>query len=263
MCLLQVKTHKSIQNMKKALQIILVLFISTQAWAQVNPITKANEMYQKGEYEKAIQAYQFVLDTHIEAPEIYFNLGNSFYKSGEISSAILNYERALLLSPDDKDIQYNLDLARKHVLDKFEVLPEIFVKRWFTGIRNSFSANLWAYISIGLFFLALLFASFYLYSNKAGLKKIGFFLALIAFGISLLTYSFASKKTDEITLREYAIIFSPSVTIKGSPDKSGTELFLLHEGTKVKVIDSLGDWRNIQLSYGNEGWLKKEDIEMI
>lgn len=249
--------------MKKALQFILAIFFSTQLWAQVNPISKANEMYKKGEYEKAIQAYEFVLDTHLEAPEIYFNLGNAYYKTGEISSAILNFERALLFSPNDKDIQYNLDLARKHVLDKFEVLPEIFIKRWFSGIRNSFSADMWSYFSILFFLLALTFACFYLYSNKSGLKKLGFFLAFFAFAISIMTYSFASKKTDEINIRMHAIIVSPSVTIKGSPDKSGTELFLLHEGTKVKVIGELQDWRNILLSDGNEGWLKKEDIEMI
>lgn len=249
--------------MKKALQIIFALLLSTQVWAQTNPISKANGMYQNGEFEKAIQAYEFVLDTHLEAPEIYFNLGNSYYKTGQISSAILNYERALLLSPDDKDIQYNLDLARKHVLDKFEVLPEIFIKRWFSGIRNSFSANAWSYISIILFFLALLFGCLYLYSNKAILKKSGFFLAAFTIGLCILSYTFASKKTNEINVREHAIIFSPSVTIKGSPDKSGTDLFLLHEGTKVKVIEELGEWRNIQLSDGNEGWLKKEDIEMI
>ncbi|BAX78681.1 tetratricopeptide repeat protein [Labilibaculum antarcticum] len=249
--------------MKKALQFILAIFLSTQVWAQVNPISEANEMYKKGEYEKAIQAYEFVLDTHLEAPEIYFNLGNAYYKTGEISSAILNFERALLYSPDDKDIQYNLDLARKHVLDKFEVLPEIFIERWFSGFRNSFSADMWSYFSILFFLLTLTFACFYLYSNKSGLKKLGFFLAFFAFGISILTYSFASQKTDEINIRVHAIIVSPSVTIKGSPDKSGTELFLLHEGTKVKVIGELQEWRNIQLSDGNEGWLKKEDIEMI
>lgn len=249
--------------MKKALQFILAIFLSTQAWAQINPISEANEMYKKGEYEKAIQAYQFVLDTHMEAPEIYFNLGNAYYKTGKISPAILNFERALLLSPDDKDIQYNLNLARKHVLDKFEVLPELFIKRWFTGLINSFSADWWSYFSILFFFSALVFASFYLYSNKSTLKKFGFFLSFFAIAISIITYSFASKKTDEMTIREHAIIISPSVTIKGSPDKSGTELFLLHEGTKVKVKGKLQDWRNIQLSDGNEGWLKKENIEMI
>jgi tetratricopeptide (TPR) repeat protein len=249
--------------MKKTLYFILAMFLSTQIWAQTNPISEANEMYKKGEYEKAIQAYKFVLDTHIEAPEIYFNLANAYYKTGEISPAILNYERALLLSPDDKDIQYNLDLAHKHVLDKFEVLPELFIKRWFSGIRNSFSSEWWSYLSILFFVVTLILASFYLYSNRGKVKKASFFLALIAFSFSLLSYSFASKKADEISIRQHAIIMSPSVTIKGSPDESGTELFLLHEGAKVKVIGELQDWRNILLSDGNEGWLKKEDIEMI
>jgi hypothetical protein len=167
------------------------------------------------------------------------------------------------LAPEDKDIQYNLKLAQDHVLDKLEVLPELFVTSWFSGIRNTFSADMWSYLSIAMFLICLIFASFYLYSNKAGLKKFGFLIAIFCFAISMLLYSFASTKTKEITLREYAIIFSPSVTIKGSPDQSGTELFLLHEGTKVKVLEELGEWRNIQLSDGNEGWLKKEDIIMI
>jgi DNA uptake lipoprotein len=249
--------------MKKLLYILIALLFVSAAQAQDTPIREANDFYQKGEYEKAIKSYEFVLETHIESPEIYFNLANSYYKTGQIAPAILNYERAKLLAPQDKDVEYNLKMAQAHVLDKLEVLPELFIKRWFSGIRNAFSADLWSYLSIGLFFLCLVFACFYLYSNKVGLKKLGFFFAGISLLLSILSYSFASTRTDEITNREYAIIFSPSVTIKGSPDVSGTELFLLHEGTKVKVIDQLGDWRNIQLSDGNEGWLKKEDIEMI
>ncbi|WP_421918987.1 tetratricopeptide repeat protein [Marinifilum sp.] len=249
--------------MKKLLYILIALLFVSSAQAQDTPISEANDFYQKGEYDKAIKSYEFVLETHIEAPEIYFNLANSYYKTGQIAPAILNYERAKLLSPEDEDIQYNLKMAQAHVLDKLEVLPELFVKRWVSGIRNAFSADLWSYLSIGLFFLCLLFGCFYLYSNKVGLKKAGFFFAGVCFLLSVLTYSFASKKTEEITDRKYAIIFSPSVTIKGSPDVSGTELFLLHEGTKVKVTEQLGDWLNIQLSDGNKGWLKKEDIEMI
>jgi len=249
--------------MKKLLYIVIALLCVSQIQAQETPISEANDFYQKGEYEQAIKSYEFVLETHLESPEIYFNLANAYYKTGQIAPAILNYERAKLLSPEDKDVQYNLQLAQAHVLDKLEVLPELIVSKWYAGIRNAFSAKLWSYFSMGFFFICLVFASFYLYSNKSGLKKIGFLLAVLCFGFSILFYSFASQKTKEITIREYAIIFSPSVTIKGSPDQSGTELFLLHEGTKVKVIDELGDWRNIQLSDGNEGWLKKEDLEMI
>ncbi|MGQ1909265.1 tetratricopeptide repeat protein [Marinifilum sp. RC60d5] len=249
--------------MKNLLYILMVLVCSFTVQAQQTPISEANDFYQKGEYEKAIKSYEFVLETHIESPEIYFNLANAYYKTGQIAPSILNYERAKLLAPEDGDIQYNLKLAQVHVLDKLEVLPELLVSKWYAGIRNAFSAKLWSYFSIALFFICLVFACFYLYSNKVGLKKLGFLLATLCLILSILSYSFASQKTKEIAVREYAIIFNPSVTIKGSPDDSGTELFLLHEGTKVKVIDSLGDWRNIQLSDGNEGWLKKEDIEKI
>lgn len=251
--------------MRKLIYTLIALALSVQVFAQiqVNPIQEANELYQTGEYNKAIQSYEFVLDTHLEAPEIYFNLANAYYKTGQIAPAILNYERAKLLSPEDEDIQYNLELAQKHVIDKLEVLPEFFVTTWVSGLWNSLSANFWSYLSIGFFFFCLILFSLYLYSNQRRLKKIGFFFASLCLVFSIVFFNFASKKNTQLTQREYAIVFSPSVTVKGSPDDSGTQLFLLHEGTKVKVLEKLGDWRNIQLSDGNQGWLMNTDIEMI
>ncbi len=250
--------------MKNFVNILFVLLCSANLYAQNSPIYEGNEHYQKGEYEEAIKAYEAVLQTNVEAAEIYFNLANAYYKIGQIAPAILNYERAKLLAPGDKDIQYNLKMAKAHVLDKLEEVPELFIGRWILGIRNAFSANLWAYISMALFVLCLLFFCFYLYGgNKIGLKKMGFFFSCLTLIFSLVAYSFAATKAEEIKNRNFAIIFSPSVTIKGSPAESGTDLFLLHEGTKVKLIDELGDWRNIKLSDGNEGWLKSEDIEEI
>lgn len=249
--------------MRRFLIIIITLWIANPLLAQQSPISEANELYKQGKFEEAVKAYEFIIDTHLESPEIFYNLGNAYYKTGNIAPAILNYERAKLLSPNDKDIAYNLQLVQKHVVDKLEILPEFFLNRWFRGIQNSLAADAWSWISIILFFITLAFASLYLYSNREGLKKTGFFLGCIALIFSITSFSFASKRNDELINRKHAIVFSPSVTVKGAPDKSGTELFLLHEGTKVKVIDSLGDWRNIQLSDGNEGWLKKENIEMI
>ena len=249
--------------MKKLLYSILLVSFGFFASAKDTPITKANELFQKGEYQKAIEEYEMVLNSHLEAPELYYNLANAYYKTGQIAPAILNYERAKLLAPNDKDVEYNLSLARQSVLDKLEVLPEIFYKKWISGIRNMFHADVWAYFSISLFLLCLVFASFYLYSKQNRLKKAGFFFAILAFGFSALTYSFSSVKSEDITIREHAIIFTPSVTVKGSPNDSGTELFVLHEGTKVKVLESIGEWNNIELSDGNTGWLKKDDIKMI
>lgn len=249
--------------MNRLLLIIAALCFSAPLWAQQTPITEGNNNYSKGEYKKAIEHYELVLKTNIESPEIYFNLGNAYYKTGQIAPSILNYERAQLLSPNDDDIKYNLQMAQQHVLDKLEILPEFFLNRWFRGIQNSFSADAWSWISIALFIITLILAGLYLFSNKPVLRKIGFFFGGIAIVLCITTWGFASSKTQLLIKRNTAIVFTPSVTIKGSPDKSGTELFLLHEGTKVNIIDSLGDWRNIQLSDGNQGWLKKEDIEVI
>tara|TARA_R110001583_G_scaffold73390_3_gene204317 strand:- start:22004 stop:22759 length:756 start_codon:yes stop_codon:yes gene_type:complete len=251
--------------MQKFIYTLIALALSIQVFAQIstNPIQEANDFYQKGEYEMAIKSYEFVLETRIEAPEIYFNLANAYYKTGQIAPAILNYERALLLSPEDEDVKYNLELAQKNVTDKLEVLPEFFMSSWVSGMWNRLSASAWSYLSIISFFLFLALLSLYLYSKLGRIKKLGFFLSILCLLSSLVFYNFASKMNEQLTLREYAIIFKPSVTVKGSPDESGTQLFLLHEGTKVKVIEELGDWRNIKISDGNQGWLKKEDIEII
>ncbi len=251
--------------MQKFIYTLIALALSIQVFAQAmtNPIQEANDFYQKGEFEAAIQSYESVLETHIEAPEIYFNLANAYYKTGHIASAILNYERALLLSPEDQDIKYNLELAQNHIVDKLEVLPEFFVTSWFSTIWNSLPANTWAYFSIGFFILFLTLFSLYLYSKLNRVKKLGFFLSILCLLSSFIFYNFASKMHKQLTHREYAIIFNPSVTVKGSPSESGTQLFLLHEGTKVKVIEELGDWCNIKISDGNQGWVKKEVIQII
>lgn len=251
--------------MQKFTYTLIALALSIQVFAQTrtNPIQEANNSYQKGEYKTAIQSYESVLETRIEAPEIYFNLANAYYKTGQIAPSILNYERALLLSPEDQDIKYNLELAQKHVVDKLEVLPEFFVSSWVSGMWNRLSANTWSYLSIASFFLFLALLSLYLYSKLSRIKKLGFFLSILCLLSSLIFYNFASKMNKQLTLREYAIIFTPSVTLKGAPSESGTQLFLLHEGTKVKIIEELGDWRNIKISDGNQGWLKKDDIQII
>ncbi len=250
-------------TMKRILYITIAIFSILQVNAENTPISEANNAYKKGAYKQAITDYEAVLNTNIESPEIYFNLANAYYKTGQIAPAILNYERAKLLAPADKDIDYNLKIAQAHVLDKLKVVHPIFYRRWIASIRNIFSADMWSYLSIALFIVCLIALGMYLYSNKTALKKVGFFLAFVTLIFCIVTYAFASVKTAELTNREYAIVFSPSVTVKASPDESGTELFVLHSGTKVKILEQLGDWTQIQISDGNEGWLKKSAVEKI
>jgi len=251
-------------TMKKTLSIIfLLLFFLTGIFAQGNKLSEGNEFYKANEYQKAIEAYNKILQEDIVSAEIYFNLANCYFKEKEIAPAILNYERAKKLNPDDEDILYNLELAQKLTTDKIEVLPEFFANSWFVNLRSNFTEKQWSVLSIILFTICLIFSSIFLYSKQYTLKKISFIFAVLAFIISSLLLVMANSAKKQTMETEYAIIFTPSVTLKSSPDKSGNNLFVLHEGSKVKIIDKIGDWSKIRISDGNQGWLLSEDIVSI
>jgi hypothetical protein len=180
-----------------------------------------------------------------------------------VAPAILNYERALLLKPSDGDIKYNLRMARTLVTDKIESIPVFFLSKWVEGIVMFLNSNTWAIMSISAFCTLLVLLVFFFFSISRRKKKILFSTVLGLFLLVIFSGLCASIQKTRLTEREYAIIFSPSVTVKGSPDGSGTELFLLHEGTKVKIIEILGDWTNIKISDGNEGWLSNKSISQI
>jgi len=249
--------------MKRLFITLLIISIFTPAWADDDRFNKANSLYGEGQFEQAIQLYEEVLSTGVESGELYFNLGNAYYKFGELPSAILNYERAHLLKPQDSDIKHNLELAYTQTTDKMETVGTFFLSQWIITIRNKATSDFWTLLGIGCFVLTLLFASFFMYSNSVVLKKAGFYLAIIMVVSTFITLSFAFKQKDKLINRTFAIVFSPSVTVKSSPDVSGTEIFILHEGTKVKVIGSLGDWKEIKLANGYVGWIEMETITMI
>lgn len=242
---------------------LLALLFSLNLSAQEDLLKKANDIYKTGKYSEAVEAYENIVNTNLEAPELYFNLGNAYYKTGNVPAAILNYERALLLSPGDRDIKYNLEMSRKMVVDKIEAIPQFFLNRWITNITMNMSSDSWAWFSIVTFVLVLALVLAFLFSSSASLKKLSFSLAIILLLVSVITFSFSYSQKKKLENREHAIIFAPSVTIKGSPDDSGTDLFLLHEGTKVKVLETLGEWANIQVSDGNEGWIALSEIKII
>lgn len=224
---------------------------------------QAEQLYSEGKYSEAAEAYQKILAEGVESAELYYNIGNCFYKTGENTRAILYYERALLLHPSDGMARYNLDMAEKAVVDKIEVLPELFLVRWYKAVETNFSADQWGYISVGLFLIFLIMAALFFYSPLVGVKKTGFVVGLIVFFLTIGSIFFAYKQDKRVSQREYAIVMTPSVTVKGAPDNSGTSLFLIHEGLKVRVIGELGEWYNIRLADGNEGWVAKSDIEKI
>ncbi len=224
---------------------------------------QAEQLYSEGKYADAADLYNKILAEGQESAELYYNLGNCYYKLGENTKAIVNYERSLLLDPGDGMTRYNLKMAQHAIVDKIEVLPELFLVRWYKALVTYFSADQWGYISVAWFIVFLVMAAFFFYSRSIGVKKTGFVIGVIAFLLTLTTIFFAMRQNSRISEREYAIVVAPSVTVKGAPDNSGTSLFLIHEGLKVQVVGELGNWYNIRLADGNEGWIAKSDLERI
>lgn len=250
--------------MRRTIFILLALYFMMPLSAQEDQkFKKANELYSNGKFEEAAQAYEDILKTGVESPELYYNLGNAYYKSGLLPEAILNYERGKLLAPQDKDIEYNLELARSQTIDKIDQVGEFFLKRWIRELRDKADSDTWAYMSIAFFIGVIAMLFLFYFSRTAGLKKTGFFVGILFLFLFIFSFTFSHQEKQKLLKRDYAIIFAPNVTVKSSPDTSGTELFILHEGTKVKVIDKLGEWRQIELSDGNKGWLNVSTIKVI
>lgn len=232
---------------------------------QIVNATKAegDSAYIKNDFASAIQIYESLLQQG-EAPEIYYNLGNCYYKTDDIARAILNYERALLLSPGNTDIRANLEIARSKAIDKVTPVPEIFFITWIKSLVNSQSSDSWARTGIISFLLLLVSLAIFFFTQHIKWKKIGFSAAILFLIVTVLSNLFASQQKSYLTNRNDAIILSPSVTVRSTPSESGTSLFVLHEGRKVEIKDnSMREWKEIRLEDGKVGWVPSSSIEVI
>lgn len=225
--------------------------------------TKGDSAYIKEDYAAAIQIYEALLKNG-EAADVYYNLGNSYYKIGEIAKAVLNYERALLLQPGNGDIRANLEVARAKTIDKVEPVPEVFFVSWIKSLTNSMSVDAWATWGIVSFILLIIAFYFFIFSKQIMLKKIGFISGIILLIVTVCSNLFASQQKEHLVNRSEAIVMNPSVTVRSTPSESGTSLFILHEGRKVSVKDnSMKEWKEIRLEDGKVGWVPASAIEVI
>jgi tetratricopeptide (TPR) repeat protein len=229
----------------------------------VDILKNANQAYIDGKYEEAIDLYNTVIDSGYESAALYYNLGNAYFKSNKVTNAILFYERAKLLDPNDDEIEFNLELAKTFTVDKIEEIPELFLVTWIKAVVHALKVDAWAFISIACFIAMLLGLSIYFFSKGYQTKRLTFLLAILLLVLSIVSYSFAAIQKNEITRNDTAIVFAPTITLKSSPDRQSKDLFVLHEGTKVVVVDEVGEWREIKLADGSKGWLKISDIEII
>ena len=231
--------------------------------AQESTLKEAEEAYAKEDYTQAIELYESVLKSYGESAMVYYNLGNAYYKAGKVAPAILNYERALLLNPGDSDTRFNLQVARQKTVDKIEPIGEFFLTRWIGTVEDVYSADGWAKWGVASFVLFIGCLVLFFFSKWIRLKKIGFFAGICFLLISLVANLFADSQQDKLLHRTDAIVFASTVTVKSSPDASGTDLFILHEGTKVTIKSTLGEWSEIQLEDGNVGWMPSKEIQQI
>jgi tetratricopeptide (TPR) repeat protein len=251
--------------MKQFFAIVLFSLLTSVTFATdyTQIILKANKAYSDGLYSNALELYKQVIKDGYESPDLYYNTGNVYYKMNDIPSAILFYERARKLNPGNEDIEYNLKVANSKISDKIEPIPEMFYRRWYSSLTRQFSADNWAKAGIICFLASLVLAAFYVISRILFIRKLGFWLGLVMFFLSLSCFLLGWQNYRSARNQTEAIIFTPTVTIKSSPDEKSIDLFVLHEGTKVQLIDQISNWYEIKIANGSIGWIPSTSIERI
>lgn len=251
--------------MKKTIFYIVAIMVAIwqPVYGNTDAIKKANELYAAGNFNEAAIAYENIIAEHGVAPELYYNLGNAYYKMNETGKSVLNYERAIRLRPGYKNAEINLEFAQARVIDNVVPTPSFFIKRWLSGLMKLLSSNQWFWIAASSFLATLAFVLLFVYGVSYFLRRFSFYTASVLGAIVLISLLFSSIRKNQMLHHDSAIIMTGSVTAKSSPDKSGTDLFQLHEGTKVEVKSKLGEWTEIVLSNGNPGWVMNNTIEDI
>lgn len=243
---------------------IIALSMSSACRAQLTSVSydnwfeDGNAAYNEENYEQALTFYNSIVESGMESADLYYNLGNTYYKMKDYPKSILYYEKALKLDPSNEDIRTNLEIANLAIVDKINPIPQSFIERWWNSLGSAFSANGWAWISIVSFALLLLCLFLFLMSRRMGLRKTGFFvgmLTIICLGLSLF---FALTRQKDMRIQDEAIIMTPTALVKSSPSENSVDLFVLHEGSKVRVMDGANGWNKIKIADGSVGWLQAE-----
>ncbi len=246
--------------------ILLMLVVVSLHASAINPdslIVRANRAYDHQQYDSAINMYQHVLKQGLVSPKLYFNLGDAYYRQKDMPSAILYFEKARKLDPNNADIQYNLNLANTMIPDKIEKVPEMFLKRWWNYLYNLFDANTWAVLSLVSLAVFAVLVGIFILSRGRNTRKISFFFGILMLMVTVAAFGLASQKSYYMQHHNEAIIFTPVITAKSSPTPNSVDLFVIHQGTKVLLLDEVDGWEKIRLQNGSIGWLPKQSMKKI
>ena len=254
-------TMKKGRAPKPATALLLLLLLPLTASAVTK--AEADSAYAQGHYQQAARDYETLLQQGVSTA-IYYNLGNAYYRMDDMPHAVLNYERALLLSPGDADVRFNLQMARSKTVDKITPESEMFFVTWYHMLVNFTSVDGWARMALCALAVAIFLALLYLFASPVWMRKAGFFGALAMLLLFVVANIFAYAQKQGFVRRSGAIIMAPAVTVKSTPAKQGTDLFILHEGTRVEITDgTMRQWKRIRLADGKEGWIETSQMEII
>ena len=234
-----------------------VALTPSQKWEQ------ANAAYNNGDYASALKQYETIQADGLHSAALYYNMANAYFKMDELAEAILYYNRALRLAPADEDIRHNLEYAEQMTRDSIEEIPEFILTTWVRAVRGALSSTAWCILSLVLLVVSLSMMLVYLLAQRLSLRKTGFYVMVVAGVLFILTTIFAwSEGRMDVEHRE-AVIMNSAVSIKSSPDRAATELFVLHEGTKVVIGETISGWAEVRIADGRKGWIEESRIERI
>ncbi len=253
----------------KSVAILFAVLLPAGLRAEVNPYvdslwTRGTEAYAAGAWSTAREAWDCIASLGLKSPELFCNLGNACFKDGLTGRAVLNYERALRLRPNYADAKFNLDFVRTSLVDRIDEVPEFFFRSWTRIAYKSLPYDVWAVIALVLLALAVALALLFLRGRSTAVRKAGFSGGLTCLVLAAICVSFASAGKADSLKADEAVVMRSVAAVKSSPaDGSSTDLFILHEGTKLRILDVVGDWSDIELADGRQGWIRTSDFEVI
>lgn len=244
--------------------VILVFCLGLVSFSQNDQrFEQANAMYNDGKYAEAIEQYEAILESGVHSAELYFNLGNANYKLNNIAPSVYYYEKALLLNPNDDDIKNNLAYAQNMTIDAIDNVPQVGFARIINNVVNTFAADTWAKMAIaGIIVFVLLFLMYH-FAQATSRKRLAFIISVVSLFFGCFAVAMAFQKESLDKKDNPAIVFAQESRVKSEANKISEEVFRLHEGTKVQVLESYEDWKKIQLSDKSTGWIPAEDIKII
>ncbi|NLA25180.1 MAG: tetratricopeptide repeat protein [Bacteroidales bacterium] len=249
--------------MKRIILFISVFLFSASVFAHVQTmLDTAKNYYTQGDFYEAQLIYQQLVDEDYNSYELFYNLGNCYFRGEQFAQAIYYYEKALQLKPNDENTQVNLRIANSRIPDKLNVLEPVFYAKWYNSVLKNFSANAWAIWFLILVVLAFVCGIIYLFSSARSIKKLGFISAIVLLVFAFISIHFSVKQRNNTKFSNHAIVFE-DLMVKSSPGEDGNNLFEIHKGLKVSVGDTLSNWSEIRLPDGKTGWALSEGLKKL